>query len=62
MFPKRLRSLAQKNEGEDIIFQCFFKFFLKKLTPKKFAVHIFIPDNFYKNYNILKVKKYFLIL
>ena len=49
MFSESLRSIVQKNEGEDK-FLVSFQFF-KNFGLENFAVH-----TFYKNYSISKVK------
>ena len=54
-FPESLRSLAEKNEGEDRFFVIFKNF--KKIDPKKFAIHMCMSETFYKNYNIPEVQK-----
>ena len=48
------------NEGEDRFLVIFENSEINDL--KIFAVHIFLLETFYKNYNISKVKKYILIL
>ena len=46
-----------KNEGGDR-FLVNFKI-SEKIDPEKFAVHMFVSETFYKNYNILKLNKVF---
>ena len=57
---RKFEEVWLKIEGEDGYFVIFLV--SEKIDPEKIAVNTFVFETFYKIYNVLKVKKDFLIL